>query len=244
MTVRLIGVSHVVEDGMVTYKGLPAPVVCDVLSREASRRHYVGGTEFAIHRIDMVGNTGTYVDAQFHRYAEGRDLAELPLERVAHLDGVVVEAGDGGSRAIDRDVFAGLDMGGKAVLVRTGWDALWRTDAYFEGHPFLTRAAAEYLAAAGAVLVGIDSFNIDDTDDGSRPVHSTLLGADIPIAEHLCGLDALPDGGFRFFAVPVKVRRFGTFPVRAFAVVETSGRGERVATRSDDAGRHPGLPRR
>lgn len=219
MTVRLIDVSHDVEDGLLTYKGLPAPVVCDFLSREAWRGHYAAGTEFAIHRIEMVGNTGTYVDAPFHRYAEGRDLAELPLERVAHLEGVVVRAGNGG-RAIDRDVFAGLDVGGKAVLVRTGWDVHWRTDAYFAGHPYLTRAAAEHLATAGALLVGIDSFNIDDTEDGSRPVHSTLLGADIPIAEHLCGSDALPDDGFRFFAVPVKVRRFGTFPVRAFAVVE------------------------
>ena len=219
MTTRLIDVSHDVEEGMVTYKGLPAPVVCDFLSREASRAIYAPGTEFAIHRIEMVGNTGTYVDAPFHRYAEGRDLAELPLESVAHLDGVVVRASDGRGRAVDRDTFEGLDVGGKAVLVQTGWDAHWRTDAYFEGHPFLTGAAAEFLAAAGAALVGIDSYNIDDTADLARPVHSTLLGADIPIAEHMRGLAALPDAGFRFFAVPVKVRRFGTFPVRAFALV-------------------------
>lgn len=220
MTTRLIDVSHDVEEGMVTYKGLPAPLVCDFLSREASREIYAPGTEFLIQRIELVGNTGTYVDSPYHRYAEGRDLAELPLESVAHLDAVVVRVPDGNGRAVDRDAFAGLDVGGKAVLVHTGWDARWRTDAYFEGHPFLTGAAAEYLAAAGATLVGIDSYNIDDTADLVRPVHSTLLGADIPIAEHMRGVGALPDAGFRFYAVPVKVRRFGTFPVRAFAVVE------------------------
>lgn len=220
MTVRLIDVSHDVEAGMVTYKGLPVPVVCDFLSREASRQIYAPGTEFAIQRIEMVGNTGTYVDAPYHRYADGRDLAELPLASIAHLDAVVVRVPMGSGRAVDRDAFERLDVGGKAVLVQTGWDAHWRTDAYFEGHPFLTGVAAEYLVAAGAVLVGIDSFNIDDIEDLSRPVHSILLGADIPIAEHMRGLAALPDAGFRFFAVPVKVRRFGTFPVRAFGVVE------------------------
>jgi len=216
---RLIDVSHVVEHGMVTYKGLPAPIICDYLSREASRSHYQEGTEFHIGRIDMVANTGTYVDSPFHRYSQGKDLSELPLSSLADLDAVVIRA-EGTGRAIDAAAFAGLDVNGKAVLVHTGWDRHWRTDQYFEGHPFLTADAACDLSARGAVLVGIDSYNIDDTDDGRRPVHSALLAQDIPIVEHMCRLDRLPDAGFRFFAVPVKVRAFGTFPVRAFGIVD------------------------
>lgn len=215
---RLADLSHTVEHGMVTYKGLPAPLICDFLSREASRAIYSPGTEFQIGRIDMVANTGTYVDSPFHRYADGKDLAQLPLESLAHLEAAVVRRGEGG-RAIEAAAFDGLDVRGKAVLVATGWDRHWRTDAYFEGHPFLTRAAAERLAEAGAALVGIDSYNIDDTADWSRPAHSILLGAGIPICEHLCNLGGVPDNGFRFSAVPVKVRGFGTFPVRAFAVL-------------------------
>ena len=216
----LVDVSHVVEHGMVTYKGLPAPLVCDFLSREQSRSHYAPGTAFHIGKIEMVANTGTYLDSPFHRYADGKDLSELPLDRLANLDGVVIPADLGNGRAVGRGVFRGHDLRGKAVLVRTGWDAHWRTDRYFEGHPFLTRDAAEYLLEAGAALVGIDSLNIDDTGDLSRPVHSLLLDAEVPIVEHLCGLDQLPGVGFRFFAVPVKVKNMGTFPVRAFGLVE------------------------
>jgi arylformamidase len=215
----LIDLSHTVEHGLETYRGLPAPIICDYLSREASRERYAPGTEFHIGRIDMVANTGTYLDSPFHRYADGRDLSELALEQLADLDAVVVRA-TGLGRAIDRDAFDGLDVKGRAVLVHTGWDRHWTTDAYFEGHPYLTEAAAAALVEGGAVLVGIDSLNIDDTADLRRPVHSVLLGANIPIAEHLCGLGAVPTRGARFFAVPVKVKEFGTFPVRAFAKVD------------------------
>jgi arylformamidase len=214
---RLVDVSHTVEAGMITYKGLPAPVICDYLSREESRGRYAPGTEFQIGRIDMVANTGTYVDAPFHRYAHGRDLSELALTSLADLECLVVRPRLDG-RAIGAQAFANLEVRGRAVLVQTGWDANWRTDAYFEGHPHLTHAAALHLAERGALLVGIDSFNIDCTDDGTRPVHSALLGRDIPICEHLCNLRDLPDTGSRFFAVPVKVKGMGTFPVRAFAV--------------------------
>lgn len=220
---RLVELSHTIEDGLITYKGLPAPLVCDFLSHADSRRVYAEGTEFAINKIEMVGNTGTYIDSPFHRFPNGLDLADLALDAVANLNGLVVRATRRQGRAIDADTFAGLDVRGKAVLVRTGWDALWRTDAYFEGHPYLTERAALHLRDAGAILVGIDSLNIDCTDDGHRPVHTILLGANIPIVEHLCGLDGLPDAGFRFFAAPVKVRRFGSFPVRAFGVVSDAG---------------------
>ena len=213
----LIDLSHTVEHGLITYKGLPAPIVCDFLSREDSRQIYAAGTEFHIGKIEMVANTGTYVDSPFHRYADGNDLSELPLESVANLEGIVVRHA---GRAVGRCVFGDLDLRGKAVLVHTGWDRHWATDRYFEGHPFLTAEAARYIAHAGAALAGIDSLNIDDTGDLSRPAHSILLRAGIPIAEHLCNLQSLPAGGFRFFAVPVKVKRFGTFPVRAFAIVE------------------------
>ena len=219
MSAQLIDVSHTVEHGLVTYKGLPAPVICDYLSREESRSHYAPGTEFYIGRIDMVANTGTYVDSPFHRFPGGADLADLPLSSLANLDALVVRLPADAGRAVGAAAFAGLNLRGKAVLVDTGWSRRWRTDQYFEGHPFLTRDAAECLRDAGATLVGIDSLNIDDIDDGYRPVHTTLLAAGIPIAEHLTRLASLPAAGFKFFAVPVKVRGFGTFPVRAFGLV-------------------------
>jgi len=213
-----IDVSHTVEHGMVTYRGLPAPVICDYWTREYSQQFYADGTSFQIGKIEMVANTGTYLDSPFHRFAEGKDLSELPLECLADLEGIVVRATNGDGRAIQPSDFKGLNLRGKAVLVHTGWDRHWKTDQYFEKHPFLTDDAAEYLVEAGASLVGIDSLNIDDTADGRRPAHTTLLRAEIPIVEHLCNLGDLPLAGFQFFAVPVKVKSFGTFPVRAFAI--------------------------
>lgn len=197
---------------MVTYRGIPAPVISDWLSRDASRARYAPGTEFHIGKIEMAANTGTYLDSPFHRYPEGADLAALRLEQLADLQGVVV-------RSVDPDAFTDRDLNGKAVLVHTGWDRHWRTERYFDGHPYLQEATAHLLVRAGAALVGIDSLNIDATADGRRPVHTILLAAGIPIVEHLRGLEQLPDDGFRFSAVPVKVKRFGSFPVRAYAVV-------------------------
>ena len=215
----LIDVSHTVTSGMVTYKGLPAPLICDYLDREASKRHYSPGTTFQIGRIDMVANTGTYVDAPFHRFEKGKDLSELPLSCLADLEGIVIRAKHHNERPIDARFFEALDLENKAVLVHTGWSENWRTERYFEGHPFLTEDAAVYLCEAGAALVGIDSLNIDDTDDGRRPVHTALLGNSIPVVEHMTNLAALPDQGFRFFAAPVKVKAMGSFPVRAFALL-------------------------
>jgi kynurenine formamidase len=220
MASHLVDVSHVVESGMVTYRGLPAPLVCDYLSREASREVYASGVEFHIGKVEMVANTGTYLDSPFHRYADGKDLAALPLTKLAGLGAVVLRWDLARERSIGAGFFGGLDVRGKAVLVQTGWDAHWRTDRYFEGHPFLTGDAAAWLRDAGAALVGIDSLNIDDTADLTRPVHSTLLRAEVPIVEHLTGLERLPDTGFRFFAVPVKFKGMGTFPVRAFGLIE------------------------
>lgn len=211
-----VDLSHSIVDGMITYPGLPGPVICDYLSREASRGRYAPGVEFQIGKIEMVANTGTYLDAPFHRYADGKDLAALTLESLADLDAVVIEE-SGSGRAIDVAAFKGREVRGKAVLVRTGWDRHWGTPSYLSGHPFLTAEAAAYLVKHGAALVGIDSLNIDDIDDLARPVHSTLLGADIPIVEHLCNLGPLPGLGFRFSAVPPRVVGFGTWPVRAFA---------------------------
>jgi kynurenine formamidase len=205
---------------MVTYKGVPAPQISDFLSREASRGIYAPGTEFQIGRIDLVANTGTYVDSPFHRFADGKDLAQLPLESLVHLDGVVARCAKAGNRGIGPENFEALEVRGRAVLIHTGWDRHWRTEEYFAGHPFLAADAAAFLVSAGAVLVGIDSYNIDDTADLSRPVHTALLGAEIPICEHLRNLESVPDRGFRFTAAPVKISAFGTFPVRAFAVVE------------------------
>jgi kynurenine formamidase len=219
MSSKLIDLSHEVEHGMITYKGLPAPIICDFLSREESRKHYAAGTEFNIGKIEMVANTGTYVDSPFHRFADGIDLSELPLESLVDLESIVVHVQDFG-RTISAKAFHGLDVKGKAVLIHTDWARHWRTDQYFEGHPFLARDAAERLVEAGAAFVGIDTYNIDDITDGARPAHTLLLGSRIPICEHMCGLEHLPDSGFRFHAAPVKVKAFGTFPVRAYAVLD------------------------
>jgi kynurenine formamidase len=217
---RFVDLSHTIEDGMITYKGLPAPLICDHLSRAESRALYAPGTEFQIGRITMVANTGTYIDAPFHRFADGYDVAGFGMSSIAGVDAVVVHLEDARGRRVARSELAAFDVEDKAVLVHTGWSKHWRTDAYFENHPFLTADAAAFLRDAGARLVGIDSLNIDDTADRTRPVHTTLLGAGIPIVEHLTGLDALPASGFRFTAVPPKVRGLGTFPVRAFATLD------------------------
>ena len=204
---------------MLTYTGLPGPVISDHMSREDPESHYSDGTTFQIGKIEMIANTGTYIDAPFHRYSEGIDLSGLEMASIANLDGIVFRTAQG-MRSIGKDVFESGNVGGKAVLIHTGWDRHWRTDAYFENHPFLTRDAVEYLKSRGAALVGIDSLNIDDTEDGTRPAHSILLQAGIPIVEHLCHLNRLPDQGCKFFAVPAPVKGMGSFPVRAFAIVE------------------------
>jgi kynurenine formamidase len=218
---HFVDVSHEIEPGMVTYEGLPAPVVTEFLSREASRGKYADGTTFSIARVDMVANTGTYVDAPFHRFEKGTDVGELPLEKLADLEGIVVDASDAG-RAVGPERFDGLDLTGLAVLVRTGGSRNWRTPAYFRDHPYLTRGAAERLVHGRAALVGIDSLNVDDTRDGARPAHTLLLDAGIPIAEHLTNLHLLPGTGFRFHAVPAPFRGLGSFPVRAYAIVSES----------------------
>jgi arylformamidase len=216
---RFIDLSHTVEDGLVTYKGLPAPVICDYLSREASKAHYDEGTSFHIGKIEMVANTGTYIDSPFHRYEGGRDLSELPLGSIAGVEGVTFRARHVGP-AIDESLFRDVEIAGKAVLIETGWSRHWNTEQYFEGHSYLTQTAAAFLRDNGARIVGIDSYNIDDTSGGARPAHSILLGADIPIVEHMCNLESLPDNGYHFYAVPAKVKAFGTFPVRAFAALD------------------------
>ena len=215
----IVDLSHVIEHGMVTYKGLPGPHICDFLSREQSAANYDGGETFQIGRIDMVANTGTYVDVPSHRFADGKDLSEMGIDAFAHLPGIVVRQPFERALAVDASAFEGLEVKGRAVLVATGWDRNWGSDAYYSDHSFLTAEAAEQLVAAGAALVGIDSHNIDDTRVRTRPVHTILLGAGIPICEHMTGLGALPDNGFRFTAVPPKVKGMGTFPVRAHAVL-------------------------
>ena len=217
---RIVDLSHVIEHGMTTYPGLPGPHICDFWSREGSAENYDDGSTFQIGRIDMVANTGTYIDSPFHRYEDGKDLSELPLESLAGLPAIVLRRPHENGLASDESDFAGLEVRGKAVLVHTGWDLHWRTDAYGRGHPFLTAAAAQWLVDNGAALVGIDSNNIDDTSGRTRPVHTVLLGADIPICEHMTRLEKLPDSGFSFTAAPPKVRGMGSFPVRAFALLD------------------------
>lgn len=216
-----VDLSHTIENGLVTYKGLPAPIICDFLSREESRIRYAAGTEFQIGKIEMVANTGTYVDVPFHRFADGKDLSEVGLEAFADLDGIVIRADYTDSLAVDVEVFKGRELRNRAVLVHTGWAAHWNTERYYSDHPFLTAAAADYLKACSVKMVGIDSHNIDDTRTNTRPVHTVLLGADILIVEHLCHLELLPEEGFTFTALPPKFKGVGTFPVRAMAKLQT-----------------------
>jgi arylformamidase len=220
--IRFIELSHVISAGMTTFPGLPVPEITPYMTREASREVYAPGTEFAIDRISMVGNTGTYLDSPFHRYGDGADLAELPLDRLADLPAVVVRMAGTGRRAVDVKQLDGLEVAGCAVLLHTGGDRGWGTDDYAHHAPFLTEAGARLLVAGGAAMVGIDAVNIDDmspSSGGARPAHSILLAAGVPVVEHLTGLGAVPLTGARFAAVPPRIRGFGSFPVRAYAVV-------------------------
>jgi len=214
---RLVELNHVIRDGLITYPGLPGPAIAPYLTREASRDQYAPGTEFAIDQLTLIGNTGTYLDAPYHRYPDGADLSSVPLEATVDRPTTVVRVTGTGQLAIDVGAVAGLDVGGRAVLLHTGDDTRFGSPGYAEGSHFLTRAAAAWLAAHGAALVGIDAINIDDTGDGSRPAHTLLLAAGIPVVEHLTGLGQLPPTGARFTAVPLRIEGFGTIPVRAFA---------------------------
>jgi kynurenine formamidase len=217
---RLVELSHPIHHGLVTYPGLPAPEITDHLSREASVRTYAPGVTFQIGRISLVSNTGTYLDSPWHRYAEGKDLSGLALEALVDLEGVLLRATGTGRRGIDALALAPLDVRGKAVMLHTGWDVHFETPQYAKEAPFLTDAGAAWLVEHGAALVGIDSINIDDMGDTARPAHSRLLAAGIPIVEHLRGLEQLPATGFRFSAAPPRIQGLGTFPVRAYAIVE------------------------
>lgn len=213
----LIDLSHTIEHGLVTYKGLPAPIICDYLSREDSKQFYEEGTEFQIGKIEMVANTGTYIDCPFHRFANGKDLSEVGLECFTDLEAIVINVPFTETLAVTEQHLRGYEVRNKAVLVHTGWDSNWNTERYYENHPYLTEGAAKYLRDSCAKLVGIDSHNIDDTSGKTRPVHTILLGAEILIVEHLCNLYLLPQDGFTFSAIPPKIKGVGTFPVRAMA---------------------------
>jgi kynurenine formamidase len=210
-----VDLSHTIEDGLITYKGLPAPIICDYLSREDSKKYYAKGTEFQIGKIEMVSNTGTYIDCPFHRYEYGKDLSQVDISCFADLEGVLIKVPYSNDLEITEKYFKGQNLKDKAVLIHTGWDAFWNTDKYFSNHPYLTASAAEYLKMSEVKLVGIDSHNIDDTSQNSRPVHSILLKHEILIVEHLCNLNSLPENGFYFSAIPPKFKGVGTFPVRA-----------------------------
>jgi arylformamidase len=216
----LIDVSHSVEHGMITYKGLPAPIICDYLSRETSKKNYQKGTSFQIGSVTMASNTGTYVDVPFHRYEDGKDLSEFQLSRLANLEGIKIDISSS-VKSIEVEHLEKFDLKSKAVLLNTGWSKHWRTEHYFENHPFVSEAAANYLLEQGALFVGIDSHNIDDTNGDTRPCHSILLANDIAICEHMTNLSELPVSGFKFFAVPVKMKGMGTFPVRAFGLIKS-----------------------
>ena len=214
----VIDLSHRIRAGLTTYPGLPAPVITPHLTREQSREKYAPGTEFAMDVITMIGNTGTYLDSPFHRYAHGVDLAGLDLATLVGLPAEVFHLTELQGRGIGVDLLAGRDLQGAAVLLHTGWDRHFGSAEYGSGAPYLSADGALYLIDAGAVLVGVDSVNIDDIESGGeRPAHTLLLGAGVHVVEHLTNLGALPETGARFTASPPAIEGFGTFPVRAFA---------------------------
>ena len=214
--IKLIDLSHTIQDGLITYKGLPAPIICDFLARDACEGIYEEGTTFQIGKIEMISNTGTYLDTPFHRFVDGKDLSEVDLESLANLDGVVIKI-DENIKEITAGLLKNHEVKDKAVLIHTNWSRYWGSDDYFENDPFLTEDAALYLKEQGAKLVGIDCHNIDDTNGRTRPVHTILLHNEIYIVEHMTNLSQLPEDGFKFYAVPVKIKGMGTFPIRAFA---------------------------
>lgn len=217
---QYIDLSHTIINGEITYKGMPAPIICDYLSRADSESHYEKGTSFQIGKIEMVGNTGTYIDCPFHRYEDGKDLSKIELNQFADLEGILIEVSYKKNLAIGKEHFLNRELRHKAVLVYTDWSKHWQTDHYFEGHPYLTEEAANYLKEQKVALVGIDSHNIDNTIGDTRPVHSVLLKNEILIVEHLNNLKSLTGKDFYFSAVPPKIQDFGTFPVRAFATLK------------------------
>lgn len=225
----IVDLSHTIEDGLITYKGLPAPIICDYLSREDSKQFYEKGTEFQIGKIEMVSNTGTYIDCPFHRFEDGKDLSEVSLDCFTDLEAIVISVPYSESLQITEDHLKLHEVNNRAVLIHTGWDCHWKTETYFENHPYLTQGAAEYLKKCNVKLVGIDSYNIDNTHVGSRPVHTILLGAGILIVEHLCNLNHLPSNGFTFSAIPPKIKGMGTFPVRAHAKLTPKTKRKRTA---------------
>ena len=218
-SVTFIELSHPIEAGMQTYPGLPEPRAEILFDHEASRPRYEGKAEFLIASLHLCGNTGTYVDSPFHRFRGGADLSCLPLDRLAHLPLAVVDAERNVGRGISQRAFEGLDVRGRAVLIHTGWSRHWRTAAYFEPNPHLTADACQWLRDQGAAFAGIDSVNIDDMQDQARPAHTLLLGAGIPVCEHMTHLAALRGGGGRLHAVPIAWRGGATFPVRAYVVL-------------------------
>jgi kynurenine formamidase len=216
---RVVDLSHEIVNGMTTHPGIPGPTISTFLTHEASAARYAPGTTFEIGRIDLVANTGTYLDTPAHRFSGGSDLSGLALEAVVDLAGVLVDCRSASERAIGPEAFRGIDVRGRAVLVATGWDAHWGTPDYLSDNPFLTESAAAFLVSSGAGLIGIDSLNVDSLAEARRPAHTAILAAGIPLVEHLTGLGELPSVGWRFFAAPPRIRGMATFPVRAFAII-------------------------
>jgi kynurenine formamidase len=216
---KFIELNHTLEDGMMTYPGLPRPKIGAFLDHAASRSRYENRAEFYLGKVEMVCNLGTYIDSRFHRYPEGEDLSQIPLERVAGVPGMVLDGPVSQNRSITLTADP-LQFTARAVLIRTGWDERWGTERYWNPGPYLSEESIDLLIRSKATLVGVDFWNVDDTADPSRPVHTRLLAANILIIEHLCNLSALPRKGFRFYAVPLRIVRGASFPVRAFAEIE------------------------
>jgi len=215
----LIDLSHPIEDGMRVYPGLPSPRVGATLDHDASRPRYEGKAEFHLGEYALTGAAGTYLDSPFHRHRELGDLASLELARLVGLPGISLDhLGAAGPEPFATEV-TDEELTGRAVVLRTGWSERWGTDSYWERGPFLTGHLIERLVGAPAAVVGIDLWNVDDVDDLTRPAHTELLRAGIPVVENLASVARLPRTGFRFTAVPPRIVGGSNFPVRAFAEV-------------------------
>ena len=218
MATRFVDLSHTIEDGMGVLPGLPSPQIGAHLTHEASRDKY-DDAEFFLGKVDMPANVGTYIDSPFHRFKDREDLSRIPLEHLVGLPGLVLDCSEASTRELHPEL-PDRDLDGVALLVRTGWDQKWATDTYFGPAPYLAEAFATELIERRVGLVGVDTWNVDDTTTRRRPIHTGLLDAGIYIVEHLRGLDGLPARGFRFFAPVISLRGGASFAVRAFAELE------------------------
>lgn len=217
-----IDLSHSIENGTVTYPGDPPALIELTLDRKLTSKLNGGGTTSGveINTIKMVSTSGTYIDAPYHVFEDGKKIKDYPIEKLVNLPSIVVKIPENRNYFDVQDI-SGINVKGKAVLFFSGHDKFFMTPEYGKNAPYLTIELANILVEKGAIFVGIDSPLIDNMEKQSElgiPVHYKLLGADIPICEDLANLELLPTDGFTITALPAKVA-LESFPARVFATV-------------------------